>query len=300
MRVIVTGASGFLGRAIIDKICRQNPDISITAIVRKESDASGIDEKADILYASFDDIDSLADSFNREEKKIMYHFAWQGVNGEDKRNIDVQLSNIEMAMKYIRLAKKINCDKILMAGTVAENAIESIENVSTVGAAMFYAAAKTSTRMMAEVLSKSLGLSIVWMQIANVYGADNNTGNLISYTLKQLDKNQNADFGPAKQPYDFIHIDDLTEAMYRIGIMHTSESFYYIGSGKPRILQEYLRYIGEVYGKPELIRIGTRDDDGIKYRLDMFNIQPLINDIGDYAKRDFECEVKAMIERGIR
>ena len=230
----------------------------------------------------------------------MYHFAWQGVNGEDKRNIDVQLSNIEMAMKYIRLAKKINCDKVLRAGTVAENAIESIENVSTVGAAMFYAAAKTSTRMMAEVLSKSLGLSIVWMQIANVYGADNNTGNLISYTLKQLDKNQNADFGPAKQPYDFIHIDDLTEAMYRIGIMHTSESFYYIGSGKPRILQEYLRYIGEVYGKPELIRIGTRDDDGIKYRLDMFNIQPLINDIGDYAKRDFECEVKAMIERGIR
>ena len=88
--------------------------------------------------------------------------------------------------------------------------------------------------------------------------------------------------------------------MYRIGIMHTSESFYYIGSGKPRILQDYLRYIGEVYGKPELIRIGTRDDDGIKYRLDMFNIQPLINDIGDYAKRDFECEVKAMIERGIR
>lgn len=300
MRIIITGASGFLGRALLEKIRRQNPGASITAIVRSESDVSGIIGKTDILCTSADNIESLEDSFDKEEEKIMYHFAWQGVNGEDKRNIDIQITNIQMAMKYIRLAKNINCAKILIAGTVAENAIESIANVTTVGAAMFYAGAKNSTRMLAEVYGKSLGISVVWMQIANVYGADNNTGNLISYTLKQLDKNQYADFGPAKQPYDFIHIDDLTEAMYRLGIMKTTRNFYYIGSGKPRILQEYLKYIGETYGKPELIKIGTREDDGIKYRFDMFDIHPLVKDIGDYAEKEFEYEVRVMIERGIR
>jgi nucleoside-diphosphate-sugar epimerase len=55
------------------------------------------------------------------------------------------------------------------------------------------------------------------MQFSNIYGIGNNTGNLVSYTLGELILNKEANFGPALQPYDFIYVDDLIEAVYRLG-----------------------------------------------------------------------------------
>ena len=42
------------------------------------------------------------------------------------------------------------------------------------------------------------------MQFSNIYGPDNKTGNLVSYTIDELRNGNEALFGPALQPYDFI------------------------------------------------------------------------------------------------
>ena len=141
--------------------------------------------------------------------------------------------------------------------------------------------------------SKKLGC---WMQFSNIYGVGNKTGNLVSYTLGELLKGNEATFGPAAQPYDFIYVEDLIEAVFRLGTMPTSKNRYYIGSGSPRILMEYLLQIGQEYGRPELIRIGVRPDDGIVYTLDMFDIQDLVRDIGDYNSTDFDSGIRLTIQ----
>ena len=59
---------------------------------------------------------------------------------------------------------------------------------------------------------------------------------------------------------------------------------------------EYLLQIGQEYGRPELIRIGVRPDDGIVYTLDMFDIQDLVRDIGDYNSTDFDSGIRLTIQ----
>ena len=117
---------------------------------------------------------------------------------------------------------------------------------------------------MVETFCKYIGLDFVWMQFSNIYGPENKTGNLISYTIGELEKGNEALFGPALQPYDFIFVEDLIEAVLRLGENKTSRNSYFIGSGEPRILKDYLLEIGEQYGKKELIKVGVRQDDGIK------------------------------------
>lgn len=87
--------------------------------------------------------------------------------------------------------------------------------------------------------------------------------------------------------YDFIYIDDLIEAVYRLGLYKTRQNFYFIGSGEPRILKDYLTEMGKICGKPELIKIGARKDDGIVYNIDMFDIGKLTDDIGNYNVTSF-------------
>lgn len=152
---------------------------------------------------------------------------------------------------------------------------------------MMYGVAKHCTHLMLETHCKNIGLEFVWMQFSNIYGSENKTGNLEGYTLGELRKGNDAIFGCATQPYDFIFVDDLIEAVFRLGHEKTRKNFYYIGSGEPRILKEYLYEIGEIFGDASKIRIGEREDDGIKYTFDMFSTAELVTDIGGYISKSF-------------
>lgn len=153
---------------------------------------------------------------------------------------------------------------------------------------MMYGVAKHCAHLMLEDYCKNIGQPFVWMQFSNIFGETNKTGNLVSYTLGELEKGNEATFGPAAQPYDFIYVDDLLEAVYRLGSAETSQSCYYIGSGSPRILKDYLLTIGELAGKKDKIGIGIRPDDGIRYSMDMFDTSALKAAIGEYVSTSFE------------
>ena len=140
---------------------------------------------------------------------------------------------------------------------------------------------------MLENYCKNIGQDFVWMQFSNIYGPSNKTGNLVSYTISELMKGNEATFGPAMQPYDFIYVEDLIEAIYRLGVNETASNCYFIGSGEPRILKDYLLEIGREYGHEEQIKIGVRPDDGIIYTMDMFDTSKLEQDIGEYISRNF-------------
>lgn len=91
-------------------------------------------------------------------------------------------------------------------------------------------------------------------------------------------------------------MDDLIEAVYRLEVMETKDNFYYIGSGTPRILEDYLKAIGEICGRPDLIRIGERQDDGIRYGYDMMDSSPAFAAIGKYVSNMFENHVKYIVD----
>ena len=295
-RVIVSGATGFVGRRFTEYLLRRG--VEVAALDRRGSltplSASGKPSPAAVfdLTDGTETQDGAYDAF--------YHFAWQGVNGPEKADPLIQTDNIRLTIECASLAKRIGCKKFLCAGTVAERAVESLGHLEKTSGGMMYGAAKHSARLMLEAYCKSIGLDFVWMQFSNVYGPGNTTGNLVSYTLASLLNNVEASFGPAVQPYDFIYIDDLMEAICRLGECDTRDHFYFIGSGEPRPLKEYLQLIGRLLGKEHLIQIGKRPDDGIVYTYDMFDTQPLSACIGQYTSTSFEEGIRLVWEQSGR
>lgn len=289
---IVTGANGFIGSSIIKKLVENKVrviavDLSFsTPRIPKSSLITMIEASVDA---------TLGDKIPAGEFDAFYHLAWRGVNGVEKADPTIQLANIQMAVDCANVCKQIGVKKLLCAGTVAENATFSLPNLTQTSGGMMYGVAKHACQLIVEDYCKNIGLPFVWMQFSNIYGVGNRTGNLVSYTLGELMAGKEATFGPALQPYDFVYVDDLIEAVYRLGANETKKSFYYIGSGSPRILKEYLLRIGELAGKQEKISIGIRPDDGIKYSMDMFDNSDLVDAIGHYNDISFETGIMKTI-----
>lgn len=293
--VIVTGANGFIGSSLINRLVKNNIQVVAIDISFMNSNLPQCDlvKKIEI---GLDDVEKLEKCIPDNEYDAFYHFAWAGVNGVAKANPIVQLKNAEMSMNCATVAKKIGCKKMLCAGTIAERVTESLPNLKKTNGGMLYGVAKHATHLMLETYCKNIDLDFVWMQFSNIYGPGNKTGNLVSYTIGELMKGNEATFGPALQPYDFIYIEDLIEAVMRLGENMTNKNCYYIGSGEPRILKEYLFEIGRLYGKEEFIKVGLRSDDGIKYTFEMFDTSDLVRDIGEYISKSFTDGIRYTLE----
>lgn len=291
--VIVTGANGFIGSSLIRKLVEKG--VRVTAV--DISFAQPRLPESNLITRVESGVDlSLAERIPAGEYDAFYHLAWRGVNGPDKADPVVQLENIRMAVDCAKICKQLGVRKLLCAGTVAENATFSLPNLQSTSGGMMYGVAKHACRLMVEDYCKNIGLPFVWMQFSNIYGVGNKTGNLVSYTLGELLAGREATFGPALQPYDFIYVDDLIEAVLRLGENDTPNAFYYIGSGSPRVLKDYLNRIGELAGKSELVKIGIRPDDGIRYTMEMFDCRPLFAAIGDYVSTDFDAGITRTME----
>jgi nucleoside-diphosphate-sugar epimerase len=291
---IITGAGGFVGTELTKKMIENG--IKVVAISMHFNDSFPMSELVERIEADISDSEQLLSIIPNGPYEAFYHLAWAGVNGPQKADPLVQLDNAKMVMSCARIAKKLDCKKFLCSGTVAEKAVDSLHLIEKTSGGMVYGIAKHCTHLMLETYCKNIGMPFVWMQFSNIYGPQNKTGNLVSYTLGEILQEREATFGPAEQPYDFIYVDDLIEAVYRLGLYKTRENCYLIGSGEPRVLKDYLMEIGKKSGRPELIKIGVRPDDGIVYKAEMFDNATLKADIGEYVKRTFSENITYTIE----
>lgn len=293
-KVIITGANGFIGSSLVNKLVQKGVEV-IALDITFDGDHIMDSPMLTKIESGIENIEELSAMVPVDDYDAFYHFAWVGVNGPAKTEPDVQVRNIQIAVKCAKWAKQLGCKKFLCSGTVAEQGLKSVANLTSVSGGMIYAAAKHSCHIFLETYCKSICLPFVWMQFSNIYGVGNMTGNLVSYTLGELMAGKEATFGPALQPYDFIYVDDLIEAVYRLGSKDTNKPFYYIGSGSPRQLKEYLIRIGELAGCADKIGLGIRPDDGIKYSMEMFDNSSLLDTIGNYVVTDFDSGINKTI-----
>lgn len=271
MRAIVTGAKGFIGKRLMK------------ALVESGCEVASIDLG--------DDITKLEGEWD-----VFYNLAWVGKGGALRADYNVQMNNVKVALDNYREAQRLKCKRYICTGTVGENMVKLPECEKIKSQNFIYAISKNYLH----AVLNSIGTDdcrVIWATLGNLYGGSDAGGNIIDYTLRTILAGKEAQFGPAEQPYDFIHVDDAVRALVLLGTSDGVRSdAFYIGNGEPKPLKSYLLEIGKIVGKPELIGIGKRPDDGTRYRAEWFRIDNLAAETGFNPQIAFDAGVLANLE----
>lgn len=293
-KVIVTGATGFIGSYVVKELVAHG--IEVIAVIRKQAaDVKQLNNKmVTVVRCDMNEYEYLPKLIQQESIDILYHFSWQGVYGDDLRNEQIQLENVQATLKLIDVCAKMNIPRFIGAGSIheIEGLLECYSNNWTDNLNLMYKTAKLTAHNMARAKAGKLGIEFIWPIITNTYGVGEKSSRLIVSVIRQLVNNQIPKLTKAEQLYDFIYITDLANAFYQLGDKGINQENYIIGSGNPKPLKEYLIQCRDIVNKDRELGFGLHDGTSIYVPEQYFDITTL--------KRDIDFNLRVPFDLGIR
>lgn len=288
MRVLITGATGFIGVALCKEMIKNGNEV--TAIIRENSNKkSKLPKEVKIVELSLDKLNEFNGSYD-----LMYHLAWNGSSGNDRNDFDMQYSNIKYTVDAIKLAKRCNCKKFIGAGSQAEYGVvhgEAKEDETICKPFMMYGAAKLAAYQMGKLVAEQEGISFVWPRIYSVYGPGENEGTLISYLVKTLQEGKAPELSACENMWNFMYIDDCTRALRMLGENKDAEGIYNVASSDTRLLKEFVIEVRDIINKDVSINFGAKETN----EKTTFWLEPnceKINDLGYSDSIGFHIGIK--------
>ena len=284
-KAVVTGANGFIGSALVNELLIN--DVTVYALVNKNTDKLPKHSNLEIVPFELDRADKLKYDFG-DGVDVLYHFAWQESAGEGRSNQLLQNKNAKWTIDCLHLAKRIGARRFVGAGSIAEK--EVLYDVPKMGnkpaAVSFYGIAKLSSHYMTKVISASIGVEHLWSYIV-AYGVGDTPNRFVCSTINNmLDGEEALKFTKADQYYDFVYITDTAKALYLIGLKGIPFCSYFIGSGNPNPLKNYIMEMKNIIQSDCKLNFGAYEYKASIYLpKEEFSSEALINDTG------FKCEV---------
>lgn len=293
--VVVTGAAGFVGSALVKECLKHDATVYAIDIVDDPSFRLPLGNKS-LFYIknNLSSIDELFSILSEKKIDVFYHFAWNGSAGPLREDYEVQIANALLTVKLLEFAKKIGCKKFVVAGTIME--FETFEAVYSQGTkpqtAYIYGVGKSLAHQICKPIANKIGIDLVWGYITNAYGVGELSPRLINTTIRKCINKEPLNFTSASQNYDFVYIDDVANAFYLLGNKGKANKGYLIGSGDAKPLKEFLISLINVCNKKAIPSFGSVPFTGVNQNLRVFSIDDIKKDCGYAPSVSFEDGVK--------
>lgn len=287
-KVIVTGANGFVGGALVKELISHNIEVIALDL---EGHHNNLPNSSLVRFIPFS-LDHSSDVLNLikdNDIDTFYHFAWAGSAGASRADCKLQLNNALWTLECLNLAKNLGCKRFVNAGSIME--IETyraaFKQENRPGLGYIYGSGKLVAHTMCKSEAVRLGIDLVWAMITNAYGIGEKSPRLVNSTIQKCIKNESPQFTSGKQNYDFVYIDDVARAFYLIGKNGKPFCEYLIGSSNAKPLKEFLLEMKDSIAPNLDFVFGDVPFTGVEQPLDDFDCTRTENDTGFKALVSF-------------
>lgn len=247
VKVLVTGATGFIGNYVIHELLKHNVEIIATA--RSKEHASGNDWFQHVQFISFDFTNFNASEnyfeyFNKPD--IVIHLAWQGLPNYKS---DFHLTeNLPRQFAFLQNIIKHGLKSLTVTGTCFEYGMKQgilSEDMDTEPANP-YAKAKDELRKQLTELKKQNDFSFKWVRLFYMYGKGQNPNSLFSQLDRAIEnKDEIFNMSGGEQIRDFLPVEKVAENIVSIALQNNVEGIINCCSGTPVRIKDLVKEYAE-------------------------------------------------------
>lgn len=237
MRCLVTGASGFLGSHLVRKLLEEG--YPVLAVVRETSDLwrlKGLQDKVSIATASLNTIEFARPEIQAFCPEVAFHLAWTGGNSSRHANQPEQVfANVPGSLKLANILADVGCKVLIYAGSSLEYGSFQIPAKETdlPLPSNLYGATKYGTEILLQGLSAVYGMRFCGTRVFWTYGPKDDDSRMIPSVVMALLAGQRPSLTMGLQLWDFLYIDDATEALLLLANAENANGIFNLGSGTP-------------------------------------------------------------------
>jgi len=261
-RVLVTGASGFLGARTLAPL--QAAGFEVHALSRRPPQTSG-----GVSWHAVDLLDDRTTAALVTELAAdhMLHLAWYTEHGRfwtAPENLDWAAASLRLLRAFAEAGGR----RAVVAGTCAEydwttstqgrcRELDDDRGPATpLRPGTLYGASKHATRLLAEAYAREVGLSLAWGRVFLLYGPGEDERRLIPQVARSLIAGATAETSDGTQVRDLMHVDDVARGFAAL-LDSAIEGPVNVASGEAVTLARVIELVASESGRPELLRLGA-------------------------------------------
>jgi dTDP-6-deoxy-L-talose 4-dehydrogenase (NAD+) len=259
MRVLVTGSSGFIGSAVVEDLGRAGHEL--LAVDRVPASAARRERwPARTCETSIDlqDPPAVARCLRDLRPEALVHLAWYA-NPTDYLTSPENLSSLTMTLRLLDAALEAGCHKLVVSGSCVEYAAATrlLDERDATAPTTLYGACKVAAGTVARVLAASAAAELSWARIFHLHGPDEDRRRLIPWVVGELRAGRPVELTDGTQVRDHLHVADVAAGL-RALLDPGAAGIFNVCSGEPVTLRQVLETVGDLVGRPELLRFGAR------------------------------------------
>ncbi|MDD3322934.1 MAG: NAD(P)-dependent oxidoreductase [Paludibacter sp.] len=297
MKILLTGATGFLGSHIAEALLEKGHELILTR--RANSNLWRCNSFVNnVLWVNTDSNSWITDvcTFSPE---IIINSAWNGVSSSNRDDWESQLSNIDYMYFLLRIAKECCIDKFISMGSQAEyGQFEGkISEDYPLNPTTSYGAVKLAASRILKMFCEDNNIKWYWLRVFSVFGEREDEKWLIPSVIKtMLTEQTEMNFTACEQKYAYLYVRDFAQSITNVVIANGSSGIYNLSSDSPLSLKDILGAIKDIvnpYFKLNFGQLAYRENQSMHIEGDATKFNETF---GKIDSTDFEVKLTKVID----
>ena len=254
MKILVTGANGYIGRYVVKELLEMGHEV-IAADIRYDD----VDERA--VRSDVDIFSGAEDMYTKSgSPDVLIHLAWR--NGFVHNDLS-HINDLPMHFGFIRNMLEGGLKHIVVMGSMHEVGYHegAIDENTPCNPISLYAIAKNTLRQLTLLKAKEKGACCQWIRGYYILGDDLKNNSIFSKIVAAAAEGKKEfPFTSGKNKYDFMHVTELAKQIATTATQTEVDGIINCCSGEPVSLGEKVESFIKEHGFDIKLNYGAFPD----------------------------------------